>query len=270
LTGGAGEPPSGIGGSDRVRGWARAGAALLTLLILAGTLTPGAVPRTGTVAADWRCGFCGERGVADAIANVLLFLPLGGLLGLALASRVRAVVLAVFLSAVIELSQAFIPGRFVSASDLLFNATGACLGLAVVSARRWWLSPGRAGTALLRIASAGAVLGAVAAVAFFNRASLPDSTYFVQWTPDLGHLEVYRGAVVEARLGGEPVPQGRSERPRALADAVARGAPPEGWRRSGAYTTSAGGRSCCSGSTATIWSTGTAAGPTSTGWIEGI
>jgi len=51
----------------------------------------------------------------------------------------------------------------------------------------------------------------MAATGLLLQPSLPRSTYFGQWTPNLGHLEWYRGRVLDARLGGIPVHDGRME-----------------------------------------------------------
>jgi VanZ family protein len=69
----------------------------------------------------------------DAGQNVLLFMPLGFLLG-SDADRTpglspkRAAALGLLFSASIECAQAWIPGRYPSAWDVAFNALGAGLG----------------------------------------------------------------------------------------------------------------------------------------------
>ena len=72
-------------------------------------------------------------GWSDAIANVLLFVPLGFLYPLTRGSErvpspARSFLLALLLSACIELGQLFEEGRFTSALDVLTNAAGAGLG----------------------------------------------------------------------------------------------------------------------------------------------
>ena len=49
----------------------------------------------------------------------------------------------------------------------------------------------------------------MAATGLLLRPSLPHSIYFGQWTPNLGHLEWYRGRVLEARLGALALGEGR-------------------------------------------------------------
>jgi glycopeptide antibiotics resistance protein len=72
--------------------------------------------------------------VANAIGNILLFLPFGASLCL-LGVKRRAVVLTAFwLSVAIESAQLFIPGRTTSADDVLCNTLGAVVGFLLVSA----------------------------------------------------------------------------------------------------------------------------------------
>jgi VanZ like family len=72
--------------------------------------------------------------VMNVGGNAMLFLPLGAALG-ALGFRIRTTVLVAFsLSALVETSQLFIPGRTTSVNDLLLNTLGALLGRLLVSA----------------------------------------------------------------------------------------------------------------------------------------
>jgi VanZ family protein len=96
---------------------------------------------------------------ADAVANILIMVPLGFLLAGALrADRAgvlgdAAAALAVGLaatafSAAIEFAQLFFPARTVSQNDILFEAIGAAVGLAV------WVAFGQALTAWARAVAA--------------------------------------------------------------------------------------------------------------------
>ena len=68
------------------------------------------------------------------VANALLFLPLGAALSL-LDFRLRTTVLIAFsVSALIEITQLFVPGRTTAVDDVLLNTLGALLGHALVSA----------------------------------------------------------------------------------------------------------------------------------------
>jgi hypothetical protein len=72
---------------------------------------------------------------SNVVANALMFVPLGAALSL-LDFRFRTTfLLALALSALIEITQLFIPGRTTSTDDFLLNTFGALLGYALV--RTW-------------------------------------------------------------------------------------------------------------------------------------
>lgn len=65
------------------------------------------------------------------VANILMFVPLGFLLTLLFRDRWRGASLALVLSVIAELAQAFIPSREPSLRDVLANAMGAAVGAGV-------------------------------------------------------------------------------------------------------------------------------------------
>jgi glycopeptide antibiotics resistance protein len=69
------------------------------------------------------------------IGNVMLFAPLGAVLGVRGLKGLQVVIIGASLSTAIETTQLFIPGRTTSADDVLLNTLGAALGF-VVAARR--------------------------------------------------------------------------------------------------------------------------------------
>lgn len=146
--------------------------------------------------------------VADALRNVMLFLPLGAALALALRSPLLAVVAAAGLSMSLELAQGLVPGRHSALEDLLFNAGGAVLGATVVLTARHWIRPSdRLARALGAGAAAVVALLLLLTVRLFDP-WLPESEYFAGWTPELPHLETYRGRVVDASIADAPLPHG--------------------------------------------------------------
>jgi hypothetical protein len=170
------------------------------------------------------CPSC-ERGVADLILNVALFVPFG--LALA-ADRIRvprAFLIGALLSAAIELAQLWIPGRQSSLSDVISNALGTGLGSALPIA--WMRLVGRAqgnGTWLtLGAASLAAVIAT--GTGLLLRPVFPDSVYYGQWTPNLRNLAWYRGRVLEARLGPIAIPSTRMDSAHSIARLLASGAP---------------------------------------------
>ncbi len=173
------------------------------LAIFVATLTPNS-PSEST---GWQsCFVCGDRGVAHIIINVILFVPFGAALAWAGVSWWGILGLGAALSAGVEYAQLFIPGRDSSLGDVYTNAAGAVVGWGlarwvVITWQRgnrppWWAGGVAATLALSAIGAAGLLL----------RPAFPATTYFTMWTPDLGHLEVYHGRVLEASLGSVLLP----------------------------------------------------------------
>ncbi|UCC25134.1 MAG: VanZ family protein [Gemmatimonadales bacterium] len=169
------------------------------------TLSPGPPPRPWTEEIPTLCLFCGGRGAADAILNVVLFLPLGVLLGhwRGVAAAVLGGALA---SGAIETTQFFLPGRNPAMGDIVWNATGAAVGaLAGMGLRRWlWKEPPRVAK-VLAVALPALYLGLAGWMA---HPAGTESRYYGQWTADLGFMDHYRGELLAAEIDGVPVPSG--------------------------------------------------------------
>jgi hypothetical protein len=177
------------------------------LLVLAWvTLTP--VPPSGDPGEPMSrfCLVCGDRGTADAILNLFFFAPLG----IALAYRPRAALLALVtgaaLSVSVELAQIVVPGRYPTFGDVVWNALGAALaalamrGLAAhLEAPSPW-----AGCVAALLVGGGLALGGWLLGHAPTRAD-----YYGQWTPDLGYMPQYRGTLVSASLDGLPMPSAK-------------------------------------------------------------
>jgi hypothetical protein len=137
--------------------------------IAAATLTP---QQPLARLSPWWLPFTGAGDGADALLNVVLFVPLGLALALAGARRGRAVLVALLVTATVELLQAFvIPGRQASVGDVMTNTLGGWAGhvLHDVVAAGW-----RARAAAARrfaIASAAAWLAATVGGAALLRPS---------------------------------------------------------------------------------------------------
>ncbi|MDG2050788.1 MAG: VanZ family protein [Myxococcota bacterium] len=147
----------------------------------------------------------------DILRNLILFAAPAALTRRWGTGRVLAV--AGLTSVSIELLQIFIPGRVPSLLDVLANVAGAWLGHRGVV----WLADGPGHpwqkTRALYIGWAlfTAVLLVSIPVAF--RPHLPSLPWFAHSPPQLGHLETYQGANLEARLNGLLVPHGRLHQP---------------------------------------------------------
>lgn len=158
------------------------------------------------------CLLCGERGLADAILNVFLFVPFGAALALRGVAPARAVLLGAALSGGVEVLQHFVPGRDPSPADLLFNTLGTAAGFAVLRAAPRWLAPPPGGAGRFSGGAVALALGFLLAGGLLLAPALPRAVYYGQWTADLGYLERYRGRVVAASVGDVEVPSHRMER----------------------------------------------------------
>lgn len=176
----------------------------LTVLVL--TLVPDPSPEASG-SFGFFCLVCGSRGTADAILNAGLFLPLGALVGRRGVGH--ALVAGAAFSLGIELAQTMIPGRFPTMGDVVFNTLGAGFGALLVGVPRRTLS----------WSAPWALLGLIAPP-FLLPPSVPDAVLFGQWTAEFGNLEVYDGRVLEAEVGGIPLPDGPSPRSDDLAHAL--------------------------------------------------
>lgn len=195
------------GASPRARRRVLAATIGWAVLVLALTLRPG---EPSPYALGSLCVICGSRGLADALLNLGFFVPLG--LGVAyLRGGWAAVGAAFLLSGTVELGQLGLPGRYPTLGDLVWNTAGGGLGALLLrplrAAPAFLADPRGRGRSALWAVSVAALLGP--ALLFAPR--FPDTVYWGQHTPALGPMEVYRGRVLEARIGEVPVPPGRRE-----------------------------------------------------------
>ena len=203
-------------------GWALAAGSAAAILAL--TLFPTNAPATSRL---HNCLLCGERGLADALLNVILFLPLGISLALAGVRMGRATLAGWALSAAVELGQLWVVrGRDASMGDLLFNTLGTALGaLLVQTAGRWMVPRGAALAARLALAAAVLAGAVVALTGVLLQPSFPDARYFVQWTPELDGWAQYPGRVVGSAVGDLPLTLDDHPDPEAVRRRFERGDP---------------------------------------------
>lgn len=181
---------------------ARIAAAAVILGVAFATL----LPQPGEVGEVSLCLLCNEeRGLADGLANLLLFLPVGATLALLVGLR-RAIALSLLYSLAIEVAQLWVPGRHTALADLLLNTAGGAAGALLLPRLPELLRPRR--RVALALAAAWLAGGAAATVGgqALLRPAPTDSAWFGQWTPRLGNFEAYRGRVVDVRLGDLPLP----------------------------------------------------------------
>lgn len=201
----------GLRAKEALRSLHRAAPWLLGLWALAvalATLTPQQTTLSAAVR-NSMCVVCGDRGAADAVLNVLLFVPLGTLLA-ARGWRGSAVILAGICVALgIELTQLFVvPGRHSTAGDVVWNGLGGAAGVAGWLALRWRLSTD--GPIPTWVAPAVATIAGVLVLAGGHglEPSPTSATYYGQRSPRLGHLADYEGQIVQASMNGVPIASG--------------------------------------------------------------
>jgi len=170
-------------------------------LILLATLTPFPGARLPDFVG---CVICGVRGWSDALANLILFVPLGAALLANGRTGPRAVGLAGLLSAGIELAQIFIPGRDPSLGDVCFNTLGAAVGQVTAAlALKLAACSGRA-AARLSLVSAIGVAVVTGVTGWLLLPALPLSALRAWYSPDRPDLELFRGRVISTSLGSVP------------------------------------------------------------------
>jgi VanZ family protein len=201
--------------------WSHILLAAIIALILSLTLTPMGAPGPDTPLFDFELS--GFRTLADAIANVILFVPLGAAAALALRSARRAVFLAFGLSLFIEAAQLLIPGRYTSPSDLAFNTVGGALGVLLAQHPELWLWPTAGRRRLLAWLALAAALTVLVGGSRLFVPSFPGGVLFGQWTPDRSPHGPYQGRVLSARVGPLDVPPWQVAHPAELRRLLLRG-----------------------------------------------
>ncbi len=165
------------------------------------------------------CILCGERGSADLILNIVLFVPLGAALGHLGWRRLKVGLAALLIAAAIELAQVVIPGRSPTLRDIAMNATGAWLGAALLQAL--WSAPrARWAPPLAWVAAACGVL-AIAATGWVMQPAVKRNGWYGHLAPRLAHLEPFAGRIERVQLGREVMRHGYLRQVDAVHRAVA-------------------------------------------------
>jgi hypothetical protein len=167
----------------------------VALIILAATLRPGGGGSGSTV-----CLICGERGLADFLANIILFAPLGA----AVFWRTRRAWLAVLLGALFSLGiealqWKLIPARDASLGDFAANSLGAAVGACLLYVRPW--RPLNRGAVLRSWATAALTVAILLGALTLFTISYDRTQYWLHWVPRYRNLAQYHGAVLDTRIG---------------------------------------------------------------------
>ena len=182
--------------------------------IAVATLTPVSA---NSEHSPWWCVTCGSIAMADAIVNVVLFIPAG--IGLALLSRrtVASIVLLALASVAVEISQALvIAGRDTALRDVLANTLGAAIGVEVVRQWRQWLVPDPRRAARLALAAAVVWAVTLGMTVALSRPSTPPEGYWGQRST----APQFSGHVVHVAVNGAVVPLGSFVDPRPVLAAL--------------------------------------------------
>ncbi|MEP6764377.1 MAG: VanZ family protein [Gemmatimonadaceae bacterium] len=179
--------------------WQRITLLVCSLLFVAvATLSPGAYQSSTATPAGFWCFACDPLSGSDAIANTLMFVPLGAALAIAF-GRGRALFTGVLLSIGIETLQHFgIPsGRDSNITDVMTNSLGTMFGLQIVRHWHTLIAPSARTARTLSAASASFIVFVLALTAWalgrdvneqsignFERSELP-------FTPGFGWYHGY-------------------------------------------------------------------------------
>jgi hypothetical protein len=148
----------------------------------------------------WCLLWCGDFDLLDIILNVILFIPLG--LGLRLwLRRGSAFAICLGTTIAIECTQAwFIVGRHGGVRDVFTNTLGSAIGIWLATAWPGLLQPNRAVAGWLARAAALGWLTVLLLTGVLEQPSLPHSTWYGQWAPELGQFDTFPGEVLDAHV----------------------------------------------------------------------
>lgn len=152
------------------------------------------------------CLLCSDRALADALANVLLFVPLGVLLNLNGLGLRGALLSALALSGAIETLQLLVPGRFPDLSDVLTNGGGGVLGVVLGRRPDRWIRPSSPWRPRLFVGILTLATGLPFVSGLLLHPIIPEGRLWGQWAPRMPHLESWEGRVLTVELGGSRLP----------------------------------------------------------------
>ncbi len=177
---------------------------MATAIVLLVTLFPRSVE---TEVIPLLCLLCGTYGTSDFLLNVLMFVPLGFFVARMSASARRALLTVVLITVAIELLQMFIPGRYPTLGDVAANTVGGSLGIWALHTRyrRSDASP-RRGVQAAAVAAPFVLAGSLVLTVVLLEPALPQTSYYGQWTADLGQFAHYAGQVHRVRVGTVDLP----------------------------------------------------------------
>lgn len=189
------------------------------LLVAVLTLLPGPYKSSDISS---QCVLCGDFGGADAIRNILMFMPAGVFLIRRGVSPSIAIGIGFCISAGIEGAQLVIPGRHASLRDILINGIGSGAGALLYFGL---VRSVRVRSRLGLVAASLFPLVGVGATGWLSQIIGTDGVYFAQWVPERPDYASWNGVLRSASIGGVPTPIGVIRDSNARRAALAQGAP---------------------------------------------
>jgi VanZ family protein len=171
------------------------------------------------------CVLCGVRGSADALVNLILYVPFGVALMINGRVGLRAVGWAGLLSAGTEFAQIFIPGRDPSLGDVCFNTLGAAAGQMSAHLAARWATPESRAAARLSLAAAVGAASLFGLTGWLLSPALPVSAFRAWYTADRPDLDFYHGRVLGTSLGSVTFGPADLPNPRQVRRLLLAGAP---------------------------------------------
>ena len=177
---------------------------VVTAVVLLLTLVPRSAPAE---AVPTFCILCGAYGTSDFLLNVLMYVPLGYFAARKFRNSSRALIAVISMTVAVELLQILIPGRHPTLGDVAANTLGGSLGIWMVHA--WLHRPARHPRRGVHIASMVApfmLAAGLGLTVILLEPALPQTTYYGQWTADLGQFAHYGGQVRGVHVGTVDLP----------------------------------------------------------------
>jgi len=157
----------------------------------------------------WYCLWCDDQALADAVVNVVMFVPLGMSLRAAGVRSGVAIIASAALSTTVEIMQGtVIAGRDPSLRDAMTNTFGAAIGVLLAAQWRHLAFPSRRAAAWLAAAAAVVWLSTLVVSGAAMRPCTPPAPYDAEWSPVVPHESPFQGRVIGATLYGDSLRDG--------------------------------------------------------------
>jgi hypothetical protein len=178
---------------------------MMFVAILVMTLTPASSQST----AGFWCMTCGEFGGLDVTNNIVMFVPFGAALALAMNRRSRPLAICVATTVLIETLQiGVIPGRDASFRDLVANSLGGLLGVELALRRAIFLRPAPRTATRLALVWCSLFTGICTLTTWALQPAFVPRSLWVQWLPPRANYEPFTGRLLAFDVNGIDLPLG--------------------------------------------------------------